>query len=166
MKKYSNIHIILDGADGVGKTTVVNLLSEKLNIPIIKMKGMSRYFKKNPEEASQIFNETVIQFKDFPFIQDRGWTSSIVYSIAYKRKLKDVMYLAGIIGELNEKVFFLVRDEPFRKDVLVKNRKWKKLNTIFSEANRADNPFNIKVNIIQVGNKKPTEICQEILKKL
>lgn len=75
--------IIVEGIDRVGKTTLCNRLSEELNIPIHKYKGIVKYDKmKNKEETDktlgliQLLKET-----GSSIIFDRSYMSDYVYGI-------------------------------------------------------------------------------------
>lgn len=103
--KTKPLHIIIDGADNTGKTTLCKALGEKLGIPIVKMPNMHEYIKKHSaEEFSKLFNETIIQFKDYDFILDRGFTSSLAYSEVHHRDF-DLAYIQKIEEELQPRVF-------------------------------------------------------------
>lgn len=158
------IHLIIEGADGLGKSTICKELSKQLKIDVVKMPGMTKYFKNNPEEASEIYNRTVIQHQKSSFIQDRGWPTSIVYSKAYNREVSRLKYLKEIQRKLNETIIVLVGDKPFRGDKLVNKKEWKILNdeyTIFfdSFSRKGDLLFN-------VSYFTPKQICHAILQSL
>lgn len=75
--------IIVEGIDRVGKTTLCNRLSEELNIPIHKYKGIIKYDKmKNKEETDktlgliQLLKET-----GSSIIFDRSYMSDYVYGV-------------------------------------------------------------------------------------
>ena len=154
------LHILLDGTDNVGKTTMCQLLSDKLRLPIIKMPNMPEYLKKGQaEEFSKLFNETIVQFKDTDFILDRGFTSSLVYSAVFNRDF-DLSYLAQIEKELNPVVFILT-GHPFATDEIY--------NT--SQQERIDERFRLlaeikKYHIVEVNDKTPEQIVNRILELL
>ena len=125
----TNPHIIIEGSDRVGKTTVCALLSKKLKVPVIKMQDMPKFFKKNPEEASEIFNKTIMQFKDFGFVLDRGYPSSIVYSTYFNRQY-DLKYLDKVIEVLQPQVFIL-NAKSREKDNLVSTKQQDELRNIY-----------------------------------
>jgi hypothetical protein len=103
--KAKPIHILIDGADNTGKTTVCKILGEKLKLPVIKMPNMKDYIKNHSaEEFSKLFNETIIQFKKYDFILDRGFTSSLAYSKVHDRDF-DLSYIEEIEKQLDPKVF-------------------------------------------------------------
>lgn len=100
-KKQSNkvLHIIIEGADKVGKSTVVKKLSELMELPVIKMPDMPKYFKNHrQEEASEVFNKAVVQFAHTSFIMDSGYPSSLVYSRYFMRKY-DLRYITDIADQ-------------------------------------------------------------------
>lgn len=106
------LHILIDGADGLGKTTVIQKLSMNLQLPIIKMPNMKEYVEKGlAEEFSKLFNQTIVQFSQFDFILDRGFTSSIVYSKVFERD-SDLSYLTSIRNILKPHVFILTGEIP------------------------------------------------------
>lgn len=160
--KDKPLHLIIDGPDGVGKSTVCQMMSTVLGIPVIKMKNMPDYFYDDPEAASKIYNETVIQFNDTSFIQDRGWPTSVVYSVAYNRPEYKTKYLNDVKGKLNEHIFILIRESPFREDKYVSTDKWEFINDLFRLFTSPD----ARVDIIDVGTKTPERICKEIIRLL
>ena len=157
---------MIDAVDGVGKTTVCNILSEKLNAPVIKMPNMHQYFKEgNAEVFSKLFNQTIVQFKQYSFIMDRGFLSSIVYSKIYNRDF-DLSYLREIEEELACKIIVLTaRPEVFlaRKanDEIIKNEFRIKLNEEY--VNLAKERGYI---IIDTSDMTPEEVSDEVLKKI
>jgi len=152
--------LIIEGSDKVGKSTVCRLLSEKLGIPVIKMKDMPRFFKKNPEEASEVYNKTIVQFKDFSFIQDRGFPSSIVYSIYYNRRYPIDYIVHEISPELKAKVFIL-NSKSRCADEIVTPTEQDELREIYNNFARI-----YGWNIIDCENLSPEEICNKILEKI
>lgn len=151
------LHLLIDGADKLGKSTVCQMLSRYYNIPIIKMPNMKEYIKKgSPEEFSKLFNETVIQFAEYDFILDRGFTSSLVYSKVFKRDF-DLSYIDKIEQILKPEVHILIGQRFSIDDVYNVN-----------EVNLIDKKFyDLAVmkgyHKIIVDNKSPIEICQEII---
>lgn len=155
--KSSKLHLIIDGPDKVGKSTVIQLLAKELNLPVIKMKDMPKFFKKNPEEASEIFNKTVAQFKDSSFIMDRGFPSSVVYSYAYGRDYP-LGYLDEIEDDLAPTIVILYRKTPRAKDDIVSDRMYVKIRRAYVSI-----AMELGWNLIDVGDLKPKEICKKIL---
>lgn len=162
MKTFSHpIHILIDGPDKVGKTTVIKMLSDQLNIPVIKMTNMKDYLtgslsENKAEEFSKLFNETLIQFKDSSFIMDRGFTSSIVYSRVFNRSF-DLSYLDDIEQILQPKVFILTGTR-FDDDDVYSNAQMEIVNAEFCNlalergynlvSNTRKTPFGVVVEII------------------
>lgn len=103
--------LLIDGPDGTGKSTVCDILSDRMKMPIVKMPNMVQYFtENNPEEFSKLFNETIVQFKDSDFILDRGFTSSLVYSKVYDRQF-NLSYLENLEKTLDAEVYILTVDD-------------------------------------------------------
>ena len=109
--------LLIDGPDGTGKTTVCQMLSETLDIPVVKMPNMKEYFDAgSTEEYSKFFNDILVQFKGCSFIMDRGFTSSLVYSKIYQRPF-DLSYIEQHEKDLGADVFILTvnNEEMFRR---------------------------------------------------
>lgn len=153
------LHIIIDGVDKVGKSTVCKLLSEKLGIRLIKMQNMSEHLKTNPELASQAFNESLYNFKDLDFIMDRGYPSSIIYSDLFRRNY-NLSYVNEWVKEMKPKVFILI-GEPRSKDEFVDENQQAILMSMY---------FDFSVDRdwkrIEVDDKTPDQVVEEILKQL
>lgn len=169
-KMAQPIHLLLDGSDRLGKTTVVNLLSRMTQLPIIKMPNMSAYIKgDNPEEFSKLFNEVIVQFAETSFILDRGFTSSLVYSKVFNRPF-DLSYINNIEQILKPKVFIFtgrVFHSPSPRFLRLGNDEIFKDNLL----TEIDREFTFLAeergyNLIEVYRKSPIEICNEILEKI
>jgi len=156
MQSTRPLHLIIDGPDRVGKTTVIKLLARDLKLPVIKMKDMPKYFKGNPEEASEIFNKTLAQFRDTSFICDRGFPSSMVYSWVFDRHY-DLKYLTKVEKALQPKVVILYRNKPRAEDKLVDSKFHKKVTETYVSMARA-----LNWTVIDVKNLKPEQICKKI----
>lgn len=166
------LHLIIDGSDNLGKTTALQLLSEHLKLPIIKMPNMQTYIKKGDvEKYSQLFSETIIQFKQYPFLMDRGFTSSLVYSKIFGRDY-NFEYLYGIEEELNPLVVIFTgrHKNPMNEEVTYKSFCKDK---IFNEEQKAqvDAEFcNLAGEkgypLIEVFGKTPLTIMNEVIKKI
>lgn len=151
------LHLIIEGSDKSGKSTICRLLSKKLNMPVVKMKDMPKYFNTNPEEASEVFNKTIVQFKHVPFIMDRGYPSSIVYS-AYFRRKADLMYIKDIEKELKPIVIVLVTENPREEDEIVGALDQLMLNKFYRR-------YAVEFGwyVIEATNLTPQQICKQIL---
>jgi thymidylate kinase len=158
--------IMIEGTDGSGKTTVCNLLSEKLNIPILKMPRMKKYFDKNiTEEMSELFNRTIVQFNNFSFILDRGYVSSLVYSKIYNREF-DLNYIDVIEEQLKPQIFVLTvgEEEMFRrreKDEIINDLMRVKIREEYVKISEERN-----YKIIDTTNITPDQVCNKILENL
>lgn len=161
------LHIIIDGPDNTGKTTVCQLLSKMTGLPVVKMPNMKEYIQNHStEEFSKLFNETLVQFKRYDFILDRGFTSSLAYSQVHERSF-DLSYVDQIEKELDPSVFIMtghVVDDEF---------KYFDVDEIFSEKDTiaVDKAFmdlaeKRKYYLIAVNGRSPKEIVTEIMEQL
>lgn len=155
-KSRKPLHLLIDGTDRVGKTTVCELLRLSTGLPVIKMKDMSTHFSSEPEKASEIFNKTIVQLKKYSFICDRGFPSSIVYSKIYKRKY-DLSYLEDIQKELNPVVIILVSYADRGKDEIIEEKKRLELQEEYIRQSNANG-----WNMIDVTNLTPSQTLSEI----
>lgn len=156
--------LIIDGPDGVGKTTICKLLAERLRIPIIKMPNMKEYFEKGlTEEFSKLFNETVVQFARYPFILDRGFTSSLVYSKVYGRESVDLSYLYQLEKDLNATTFILTATDHVAfmrrpEDEIIKRQFRTKINREFVKLAAENNYY-----LINTTPLKAEQVARHIL---
>lgn len=158
MKKA--IHILLDGADGTGKSSIALRLQTATGFPIIKMPNMKEYIENgSPEEFSRLFNETIVQFKDTNFIMDRGYTSSLVYSKIFNRTF-DLTYLDEIEKQLDPLVFILTRQKQnYREDEIFDKEKVAQLDLEYTKlANKKG------YRVIDTSNCQKREVTDKILK--
>lgn len=161
------LHLIIDGSDNLGKTTVIDILSKELKLPVVKMPNMKEYIKNNnPEEFSKLFNETIVQFAEYPFILDRGFTSSLVYSKVFNRKF-DLSYIKKIEEILTPTVIILtgrhvvggiVSYVSFCKDPIYKEAEKRDIDKAFCNL-AYDNNY----PLISVGGKTSRQITDEVL---
>lgn len=165
-KKYPTpLHILIDGSDNLGKTTVINLLSRKLDLPIIKMPDTAEYIEKgNVEEFSKFFNKTLVQFAEFDFIMDRGFTSSRVYSKVFKRET-DLSYISMIEQKLKPQVFIFTGIEEgthgnfsFHPDLVWEEKEKENIDLEYYNLAREKG-----YDLICVKDRTPQEICNEII---
>jgi len=165
---------MIDGSDNLGKTTVINLLSRKLDLPIIKMTNMKEYIEEgDAEKYSRLYNETVVQFSEFSFIMDRGFTSSLVYSEVFSRK-DDLSYIENIEQKLKPTIFILTgRNRPgaihysylgytsFSSDPIYNTESKNKIDEAFWKLAEERG-----YHLVEVFGKSPLEICNEIIEKI
>ena len=157
------LHLLIDGRDKVGKSTVCHLLSRKLDLPIIKMPNMKEYFHKaTAEEFSKLFNETIVQFSESSFILDRGFPSSMVYSKVFARDF-DLDYIRTIQDKLKPIVIILDGTIHDRDDIKEVDDKTLDIHLAYRQL--ADDPGNDYI-LLNVTDKTPTEVCNEILEKI
>ena len=149
------LHLIIVGPDKIGKTTVCELLSKKLKIPVIKMQDMPKHFSE-PELPSEVFNKALVQFKDFSFICDRGYPSSIVYSRHFSRDY-NLSYIKDIEKQLDPIIVVLVGQTRGDDDLVTKEDQRLLMNHYILEASIHG------WKRILVDGKTPAQICKEIL---
>ena len=128
------------------------------------MKRMPELFRGKPEEASKIFNETVIQFKHTSFILDRSYPSSLVYSKVYKRKA-DLSYVEEIERELNPLVVILSADIKEllrrRRDEIITPKNLKKIAVEYRTLASSRG-----YKFINTSYLNPKGVCKEILRTI
>lgn len=159
------IHIIVDGTDGTGKTTVCQLLSRHFDIPIIKMPiPQDKVRTEIIEPLSEMFNKTLVQFHESSFILDRGYTSSLVYSKVFNRE-HDLTYIENIEKILQPHVFIITAHDEKLKTL--------RDDDIYSphEVEKIDKEFMILADkrgyrVINVNNKTPLDVCNHIIKSI
>ena len=168
------LHLIIDGSDNLGKTTIINLLSRKLDLPVIKMTNMGEYIKDgDAEKYSRLYNETIVQFSEFNFIMDRGFTSSLVYSEVFART-DDLSYIKNIEQKLKPIVFILtgrtnlindyhkgIRYTSFSSDPIYQIEEKQEIDESFCKLSEEK-----RYHIVEVFGKSPLEICNEIIEQL
>lgn len=125
--QHDNFLIVIEGPDGVGKTSICNELSVMLGYPIMQMPNTAG--NKDIEEYSQFYRKT-IQNVDHVLIMDRFYPSSIVYGQFFERNvllddLKDLHKQRDIY------TFIIDRDEPYRGDDFINEEQWPKIREIY-----------------------------------
>lgn len=166
------LHLIIDGSDNLGKTTVLSLLSQRIGLPIIKMPNMKDYIEMDKAEVfSKLFNETVVQFVQYPFLLDRGYTSSQVYSKLFGRKF-DLGYLKDTEEALQPKIIIFtgrhrngmtgeVTYKSFCKDKIFNEEEKSKIDEEFCNmAEERGYP------LIEVNGRTPLSIVEMIQKMI
>jgi thymidylate kinase len=124
--------LLMEGADGTGKTTLAKALSSELSIPYFKRNNED--FKNCTEEAfwkneafknSLYFDQTYIaQFlkqTGYSTILDRAWPSEYVYSQVFCRNtdFQLLTELDDFYSNLRAKIIITRCRKPFREDNLV-----------------------------------------------
>lgn len=147
--------IVIEGPDGVGKSTICKLLSDRTGIPIMRMPEPPR---ENIEQFSQFYRRTVANI-DGVMILDRFFPSSMVYGSYFKRDtpLDDIVKLSK---KREIFTFIIDTDVPFRGDEFINEDQWPEIrNTYLSLAKT--NKWEI------IKNDSTLEDCvQRILEKL
>lgn len=161
------LHLLLDGVDNVGKSTVVNLLSRKLDLDVVKMPGTIGFIKDETiEKVSELYNETIVQFSRHSFILDRGFTSSLVYNTVFKRN-GSLDYIEQIELKLQPAVFILTRMNkdgrysPLCEDPVFNYEEKVRINDEFLRLADAKG-----YQIVNTYDKSPEKVCNEILELL
>ena len=130
-----NIHFVLEGSDGAGKSTIAKLISKKYSLPIISQK-IDTF--DDIEITSKTFNTTIPQFSSVPFILDRWWISSKIYAKIYKRN-DDFSYIDSLKKILpNSCLIYLYAPTKTllsrKDDKLVSPRMLSKINNLYPAA--------------------------------
>lgn len=160
--------LLLEGADGTGKTTLAKLLSSELNIPYFKRNNEDfktsseeSYFVNNNKEFlnSLRFDQTYItQFlkqTGYSVIIDRAWPSEYVYSQVFSRPtdLTLLTELDDLYARLNAKIIITRCSKPFRQDKLVNNEYFKQIThayDLFVEWTKCET-ITLDMNILDVN---------------
>lgn len=103
--------ILLEGADGTGKSTLANELSERLSVPIYKRQDNPLYGKMSVRE-SQLIHEAefaMLEALDTDVIVDRWFPSEWVYDTIFKRDFDE-----DAIWKLDERAFWKLDIMPIR----------------------------------------------------
>lgn len=162
---FSNIHIYIDGPDRVGKSTVCEMLAKKFYLPIIRMPNTEEILSGNNadreiELASVIYNRTLTQFKQFGFVMDRGFISSVVYSKIFNRT-KKLNYIFDVAKELNPYTFILVNSDietlKHRGEDIIPAEYFEALKNTYIEF-----AFKYKVICLDVKDLTPQEVFNQI----
>lgn len=121
--------ILVEGPDGVGKTTVCAHMSEMTGIPVFKAPSEKQIFREGGRQ-SLAFDHTLVSFLEqtgYRFISDRCYISELVYSKVFGRETD--MGLLRLIdnahARLGTRVLYLYSSElPAREDDLVPAEKY------------------------------------------
>lgn len=116
-KNSSQLRIIIDGADRMGKTTTAKLLAKTLNVPLIpgvqlSSRDRSQLTGVEIENNTKQHHLKMIR-RTKSFVADRGYPTSIVYSYYFKRKVS-LRYLEKFDKKFQ--VFILDRINPIEVD--------------------------------------------------
>ena len=170
LKHIKTLHIIVEGADGIGKSTLSKKLSTKLKLPLLRMVKAKKAFTSDTiEDLSIVFNHTLLQLKDTNYVVDRGPISSIIFSKVYERT-DDLEYIYSICEKINPLAIYLTstdRQQMFnqrKKDRLIDTAHRKKIYKEYANFFKTQNTF--KVLKINVKNKTRQDVLDAVLNYL
>lgn len=128
-----NFLIVIEGADGIGKTEICNELATRLGYPIMRMPDRTIY----PKDISDIehystFYRKVIQDAPGVLILDRFYPSSMVYGEFFGRTM-DTSDLEMLHEKRDVFVFIIDSDKPFRGDTLIDDVEWLQIRKLYLE---------------------------------
>lgn len=140
-RKWNQRVIIVEGADGTGKTEIARALSTRINVPYFRMNTQHDNWRAGRFKDALEFDQTYIsQFLDqtaTDVIIDRAYPSEFVYSIVYGREtnervLRDVDAKFASFGTI---VLVLLRRDysKSRADDLVTSDKLEELHSKYLE---------------------------------
>lgn len=178
--------IIVEGAQGAGKSTTTNLLREKMtSVNLIRMSGVRDKGVTGKDKSFLVHLSTLEMMEklaecDINFVLDRSFLSEVLYcNLGFKpygsegwkeyfgpvmKKLTEKFQVEFVLlkpdkGELSERLSKRVKGEyqPFKVESSIEQTE--KYIELF-----ADEFFdNIPVNIVEVKGKTPVEVVEEII---
>lgn len=117
-------NILVVGPDGVGKTTIVEQLSERLGIPSFKFPSEQEVFKKG-QRGQLLFDLGLAHFlkqTGLRFIADRGYPCEWVYAGVFEREtdLDTLLAIDEVHASIGTKILYLYSSVlPSEQDELV-----------------------------------------------
>lgn len=177
--------IIIEGAQGAGKSTTTNLLREKMtSVNLIRMSGVKDKGPTGKEKSFMVHKTTLEMIDklyncDINFVLDRSFLSEVLYcELGFKPYTSEGWkdYFKPIMKSLTEKYrleFVLLKpDKEELKERLNRNKGEYQSFTVESsilQTNKYIELFNdeffdnIPVNIVEVKGKTPDIIVKEIM---
>lgn len=177
--------IIVEGAQGAGKSTTTNLLREKMtSVNLIRMSGVRDKGLEGKKKSFKVHRTTLEMIDklydcDINFVLDRSFISEVLYcELGFKPYKSDGWqeYFKPIFDSLLEKYrleFVLLKpNKEELKERLNRNKgEYQSFNVESSIMQTEkyielfnDSFFiNIPVNVVEVKGKKPEEITKEIM---
>jgi len=124
-EQKDNFLIVIEGVDGVGKSSICELLSQKLGYPIMQMPSTSG----DIEHFSNFYRRTIANINDV-MILDRFYPSSLVYGNFFNRTqlLED---LPKIHEQREIFIFIIDRETPFRGDEFINEHQWLQVRELY-----------------------------------
>ncbi|GLO66224.1 nucleoside/nucleotide kinase family protein [Oceanobacillus kimchii] len=160
------INIIIEGIDGSGKTTAINLLQEFLEKPIVKGSDFSHAAQGNTYLYNKFFKLTELDNTIF----DRSHISNLVYASIYKNyAILNDEQVSKIETRLKNKsiAFYLSADLDIiekriisRGDAYVKADKLEEIRNKYEDVLNDSNLDFIKIN---TSYSYPLEVVKEIM---
>lgn len=148
--------IVIEGPDGVGKSSICKALSKKLGFPIYRMPDVPK--DGDIEKFSQFYRKTISEVNT-SMILDRFYPSSIVYGQHFKRDvpLQD-------IHKIHEKrhicTFIIDTEIPYRDDDFIDEKTFHEIRSIYLSQAKSN-----KWKIIN-NNSTLTHCVNQILEEL
>ena len=125
-QEQDNFLIVIEGMDGVGKSTICEELSRRTGYPILRMPDIPTT---NMEEYAHFYRRMVANL-DGVYILDRFYPSSMVYGEFFQRNVP-----LDDVKTLHEKkevfVFVIDRETPYRADETITEKHWPLLRNIY-----------------------------------
>lgn len=121
-----NYIIVIEGVDGVGKSSICELLSDYTGHPIMRMPEPPLG---DIEKFSLFYRKTVANIQDV-MILDRFFPSSIVYGDYFKRDVP-LTDLKSLSNDRNIFTFIIDRDEPYRGDDFINEEQWPEIRELY-----------------------------------
>jgi len=153
-EQNDNFLIVIEGVDGVGKSSICKMLSHKLGYPVMKMPTVTG----DIEHFSNFYRRTIANINSV-MILDRFFPSSLVYGKFFNRtiRLEDLLPLTK---QREIFIFIIDCDKPFRGDDFINEEQWPLIRELYLSHAKAN-----KWTVIK--NDSSLESCvQQIIAKL
>jgi hypothetical protein len=121
--------LIIEGPDGVGKTTLASCISSITGLPVFKCPSEKQIFRDGGRQ-SLVFDHTLTHFLEqtgHRFVSDRGYPSEWVYSRIFKRDTDPVLLnmIDEAHGRLGTVMLYLYSSvQPVEPDDIVPSDKY------------------------------------------
>jgi adenylate kinase family enzyme len=177
--------IIIEGAQGAGKSTTTNLLREKMtSVNLIRMSGVKDKSITGKSKSFRVHKTTLEMIEklydcDINFVLDRSFLSEVLYcELGFKPYTSEGWedYFKTVMKSLTKKYrleFVLLKpDKEELKERLNRNKGEYQSFTVESSILQTNKYielfnheffYNIPVNIIEVKGKSPDKIVKEIM---
>lgn len=99
----TKMQIVIDGCDGVGKSTLAKSLVTKYDLGFLHFTS--------EDKQNYIFYDNILKKKNY--VYDRGPLSELVYPYVFKRKAKmSMMDVVKLVEDNKQTVFIILIDQP------------------------------------------------------